>query len=234
MSRTQLLAAIVIIALGLGLVVGRRSLSDSTTANAAPGADGRAPADDSTSDDTTAPDDSSTDDTTGDDADDDRADGTTGEGGVEPEVLGPAPALTELDGWLQTEATSFDHFDGQVRIVQFWTFGCHNCKATIPHLQAIYERWHDEGLEIIGVHAPEFDYEKDPDAIAAAADDHGVTWPIALDTDKVNFRAWQPGRRFWPRTFVIDEAGQIRFDHIGEGRYDELEATVAHLIANGP
>ncbi len=151
-----------------------------------------------------------------------------------PDRLGPAPELVGIDGWLQTDATSLDDFDGQVRIVQFWTFGCHNCKATLPHLQAIYETHGSEGLEIIGVHAPEFDREKDPDAVAAAAVDLGVTWPIALDTTKISFRTWQTGRRFWPRTFVLDQEGEIRFDHIGEGRYDDLEATVAHLLEHGP
>jgi thiol-disulfide isomerase/thioredoxin len=151
-----------------------------------------------------------------------------------PENLGAAGTLRELEGWLQTDATSFEDFDGQVRVVQFWTFGCYNCRNTIPALQGIYERWQPEGLEIIGVHAPEFDREKDVDAIAAAAVEHGVVWPIALDTEKTNFRDWQPGRRFWPRTFVVDQNGDVRFDHIGEGHYDELEATVAYLVVNGP
>ncbi len=151
-----------------------------------------------------------------------------------PENLGPAGTLRDLDGWLQTDATSFEDFDGQVRIVQFWTFGCYNCRNTLPHLKGIYERWEPEGLEIIGVHAAEFEFEKDPDAIAEAAVKEGVTWPIALDTEKRNFWDWQPGRRFWPRTFVIDQNGDIRFDRIGEGRYQELEATVAYLVENGP
>lgn len=151
-----------------------------------------------------------------------------------PPRLGPAPELTQLDGWLQTSADDFHHFDGQVRIVQFWTFACSNCQATIPHLQGIYQRWQPRGLEIIGVHAPEFDFESKPDAIAAAAQRLGVTWPIALDTKRVNFAAWQPDGRYWPREVVIDQAGQIRFDHIGEGAYEQLEATVAYLIDNGP
>ena len=151
-----------------------------------------------------------------------------------PERRGPAGDLVELDGWLQTDATSFSDFDGQVKIVQFWTFGCFNCKNTIPHLQEIYAAHNGNGLEIIGVHTPEFDYEKDPDSIATAAADLGVTWPIALDTDKRNFRAWQPNRRFWPRTFVVDQEGEIRFEHIGEGAYDELAATVSYLLENGP
>lgn len=152
----------------------------------------------------------------------------------EPERLGQALDLEELDGWINTEADSFDAFDGQVRIVQFWTFSCYNCTATLPFLQDIYQTWEPEGLEIIGVHAPEFEFERDPAAVTEATVDLGVTWPVALDTDKRNFRSWQPGRRFWPRTFVIDQEGEVRFNHIGEGRYDDLEATVAYLIENGP
>ncbi len=149
-----------------------------------------------------------------------------------PPVLGPAPDLVDLDGWLQTDATRFADFDGQVRVVQFWTFSCSNCRATIPHLQELYADAGPRGLEIIGVHSPEFDSERDPAAIAQAAVDLGVTWPIALDTDKSNFRSWQGNRRFWPRTYVIDQAGQIRFDHIGEGDEDELAATVDWLLSN--
>ncbi len=148
-----------------------------------------------------------------------------------PPVLRAAPDLVDLDGWLQTEAVSLSDFDAPVKIVQFWTFGCYNCKNTIPYLQDIYATYHDDGLEIIGVHAPEFAYEADPLHVASAAADLGVTWPIALDTDKVNFRSWQSPRRFWPRTYVIDADGNIRFDRIGEGAYDELEATVAYLLA---
>ncbi|NNC42992.1 MAG: redoxin domain-containing protein [Acidimicrobiia bacterium] len=148
-----------------------------------------------------------------------------------PPVLRAAPDLVDLDGWLQTDAASFSDFDAPVKIVQFWTFGCYNCKNTIPYLQDIYATYRDDGLEIIGVHAPEFAYEADPANIASAAVDLGVTWPIALDTDKVNFRSWQSPRRFWPRTYVIDADGNIRFDRIGEGAYDELEATVAYLLA---
>ena len=153
--------------------------------------------------------------------------------GEAPPILAPKPDLAGLDGWLQSDATSLASFDGQVRIVQFWTFGCSNCKNTLPHLRALYAEHHDDGLEIIGVPSPEFDYEADTDNIAAAAVDLGVTWPIALDTEKVNFRAWQGRRRFWPRTYVLDQAGQVRFDHIGEGAYDELAETVEYLLATG-
>ncbi len=150
-----------------------------------------------------------------------------------PEQLGDAGTLTDLDGWLNTSATSLDEARGTVTILQFWTYACSNCKATLPHLQQIYAEYRSQGLQIIGVHSPEFSFEEDPANVVLAAADLGVTWPIALDTRKTNFRSWQGSRRFWPRTYVIDNQGQIRFNHVGEGSYDELESTVAWLLERG-
>jgi thiol-disulfide isomerase/thioredoxin len=111
-----------------------------------------------------------------------------------------------------------------------WKFGCINCKRTLPYLQEIYADHGGAGLEIVGVHSPEFTFEEDPVAVAAAAEELGVTWPIALDTRQRNFFGWQGSRGYWPRTYVIDQAGQVRFDHIGEGKYEELAATVHYLL----
>ncbi len=151
-----------------------------------------------------------------------------------PPLLREAPDLVGLDGWINSGALGLDSYGDQVRVVQFWTFGCRNCKNSLPHLQTIYNQWQPRGLEIIGVHSPEFDYERDINAVATAAAELGVNWPIALDPDKQSFRLWQGDRRFWPRTYVVDQRGMIRYDHIGEGDYDQLEATVAYLIENGP
>lgn len=149
-----------------------------------------------------------------------------------PPKLGAYQELVDLDGWINADAVDLSSYDGQVRIVKFWTFGCFNCKNTLPHLRDIYSRWQPEGLEIVAVHSPEFEYERDPVAVEQATVDQNIPWPVALDTDKKNFRIWQGSRRFWPRTYVLDRSGQIRYDHIGEGKYDELEATVAYLIEN--
>ena len=146
-------------------------------------------------------------------------------------MLGNPLPLTNLDGWLQTDITGLDDLRGRVVIVQFWTFGCRNCKNTLPYLQDIYADYKDLGLEIVGVHSPEFAYEEDPAAVAAAAKELGVTWPIALDTRQHSFFAWQGNRGYWPRTYVLDRDGLIRFDHIGEGKYAELEQIVAALLA---
>ncbi len=148
-------------------------------------------------------------------------------------VLRAAPDLVDIDGWLQTEVRSLDDLAGKVVVVQFWTFACRNCKATIPNLQEIYASFPRSEVEIVGVHAPEFSFESDPNAIREAAAELGVTWPIALDTSKRNFHSWQEGKTaYWPRTYVIDGSGDIRFDHIGEGKYAELRRAVASLVAD--
>ena len=152
-----------------------------------------------------------------------------------PENLGPRKELVNLDGWLNTQITNLDELDGKVVLVEMWTFGCSNCKARIPHSQDLYATLSREEFEIVGVHAPEFSFEAEIPNIEAAVLDLGVTWPVAIDTNKENFRAWQDGgRRFWPRTYVVDQNGDVRFDHIGEGKYDELEQTINWLLENPP
>lgn len=149
-----------------------------------------------------------------------------------PEVLQELhPALVGIDGWLQSEVESLEELRGQVVVVEFWTFGCYNCKNRIPYTQEMYARYRDQGLEIVGIHSPEFEYEKDVENIKKAMIDLGVTWPVALDTRRRTFWEWQTGgRAYWPRTYVLDREGRVRFDHIGEGKYRELEQTVAFLL----
>ena len=151
-------------------------------------------------------------------------------------ILGDADTLTGLDGWLNTDAESLEEIraDNELVIVQFWTFNCFNCKNTLGALGEIYEEYKDQGVEIVGVHAPEFDFEADVDNIIAAAADLDVTWPIALDTHKRNFHRWQEGPTgYWPRVYLIDSEGQIRLDRRGDGiaNYQRLESYVERLLA---
>ena len=131
--------------------------------------------------------------------------------------------------------TSLEELQGKVVAVQFWTFGCSNCTATIPHMRELYRKFQGQGFEIVGIHAPEFGFEADVDNIERAADDLGVTWPIVLDTDKRTFHSWQEGPTgHWPRIYLLDRDGHIRYDHIGEGRYDQIDAAVQALLAEAP
>ena len=153
------------------------------------------------------------------------------------EVLGVASTLTGLDGWLNTDAMSLEEIRAanKLTVVQFWTFGCRNCKNTLEALGQLYADFRGQGVEIVGVHSPEFSYEADVDNIIEAAADLGVVWPIALDTDKRNFHRWQEGNiGYWPRVYVIDGDNQIRFDRTGDGRatYAQLYETVERLLAD--
>ena len=153
------------------------------------------------------------------------------------EVLGEADTLTGLDGWLNTDVTSLEEIRAanKLTVVQFWTFGCRNCKNTLEALGQLYADFRHEGVEIVGVHSPEFSYEADVDNIIEAAADLGVVWPIALDTNKRNFHRWQEGNiGYWPRVYVIDGDNQIRFDRTGDGRatYAQLYETVERLLAD--
>lgn len=142
------------------------------------------------------------------------------------------PDLRDIDGWLQSDVSSLEELQGQVVAVQFWTFGCRNCKNTLPHMQDLYRQYHDQGLEIVGIHSPEFSYEAEIDAITEAAVDLGIDWPIVLDTEKRTFHWWQEGRTaHWPRVYLLDRRGHVRYDHIGEGRYSEIDAAVQALLA---
>ncbi len=157
---------------------------------------------------------------------------------LEPiEVLGVADTLSGLDRWLNTDATSLEEVRAanKLTVVQFWTFGCRNCKNTLTALGQLYADFGDQGMEIVGVHSPEFSYEADVDNIIEAAADLDVIWPIALDTDKRNFHRWQEGNiGYWPRVYVIDGDNQIRFDRKGDGRatYEKLYETVERLLAD--
>ena len=152
-------------------------------------------------------------------------------------VLKEADTLTGLDGWLNTSAASLEEIRAanQITVVQFWTFGCRNCKNTLQALGRLYDDFGGRGVEIVGVHSPEFSYEADVDNIIEAAAELNVTWPIALDTNKRNFHRWQEGAiAYWPRVYVIDSDNQVRFDRRGDGRatYEQLYATVEQLLAD--
>lgn len=142
-----------------------------------------------------------------------------------------APPVT-ASGWINTEALDADDLRGRVVLYDFWTFGCINCQRTMPYVQAWHERYEADGLLVLSVHTPEFDYERDPDAVAAFVEENGLTYPVALDPDKVTWRAF--GNHYWPHFYLHDIVGRRRYDHIGEGRYAETEDAIRFLLGVDP
>jgi thiol-disulfide isomerase/thioredoxin len=142
------------------------------------------------------------------------------------------PGPNQAEGWINSQALSEGNLAGEVVVYDFWTYSCVNCVRTIPYLQAWYERYHDDGLEIVGVHSPEFEFEKDPANVARAVEDLGVTWPVALDPE---LAVWQDfGNRYWPAKYVVDREGALRYYHFGEGAYDETEDVLRELLGVDP
>ncbi len=146
--------------------------------------------------------------------------------------LGPAPEITGITGWFNTangKPLTIKGLEGKVVLIDFWTFGCYNCRNTRPHVRALYDKYKDQGLEIIGVHTPEFSYERVPDNIKNAAQEQGVIWPIAMDPDFKTWRAYD--NHYWPALYFIDAKGHLRYSHFGEGNYEYNEQVVQQLLS---
>ncbi len=149
-------------------------------------------------------------------------------------VYGHAPPFYGIAHWLNTphgRPLTLEQLRGKVVLVDFWTYSCINCLRTLPHLEAWYRRYHSDGLEIVGVHTPEFAFEHDLGNVTAAAHRLGVTYPVALDNDYATWNAY--GNDAWPADFLVDQAGLVRGGHIGEGQYGTTEGEIRALLAAG-
>jgi len=140
-----------------------------------------------------------------------------------------APDLQGIKGYINTdESISLKDLKGKVVLIDFWTYSCINCIRTLPFLKDWDDKYSDDGLVIIGVHSPEFEFEKDYDNVLKAVTDNEIEYAVVQDNDFVTWRAYQ--NRFWPHKFLIDHEGYIRYDHIGEGSYDVTEKKIVELL----
>ena len=144
-------------------------------------------------------------------------------------VEGQMPSLEGAVQWLNSPPLTAAGLRGKVVLVDFWTYSCINCLRALPYVRAWAEKYKSAGLVVIGVHAPEFAFEKDIDNVRRATSDLGVTYPVAIDNNYAIWRAFK--NQYWPAHYFIDASGQVRHHHFGEGEYAQSEAVIQQLLA---
>ncbi len=144
-------------------------------------------------------------------------------------VEGQFPSLSGADGWLNSPPLTAADLQGKVVLIDFWTYSCINCIRTIPYIRAWGEKYRDQGLRVIGVHTPEFAFEKNVGNVRKAIDGFGITFPVAIDN---GFKIWRAfDNNYWPALYLIDATGRIRHHQFGEGGYDTTEKAIQELLA---
>jgi len=147
--------------------------------------------------------------------------------------FGTAPGFTGITDWFNSKPLSIQQLRGKVVLVDFWTYSCINCLRTLPHLKAWWKDYRAAGLEIVGVHTPEFAFEAVPHNVSAATKQLGVSWPVALDPKYATWKAYR--NQYWPAEYLIDKRGHIRNEHFGEGEYGRTEELIRQLLGEpGP
>lgn len=139
-----------------------------------------------------------------------------------------APEITGIGDWLNSNGETIAGLKGKVVLVDFWTYSCINCQRTLPFVTKWYDTYKDKGFTVLGVHAPEFSFEKKKENVQKAVKDFNINYPVALDND---FKTWNAyNNQFWPAEYLINKDGKIVRTHFGEGGYDETEKAIRYLL----
>ena len=148
---------------------------------------------------------------------------------IEDSGIKKAPNLVGISDYLNTtpEKISKD-MENKVILYDIWTYSCVNCIRTLPYITAWDEKYADQGLLIIGIHSPEFEFEKNAENVQVAIEKYGIDYPVVLDNDMKTWKAFE--NNYWPRKYIADHQGNIRYDHIGEGGYQETEKIIQQLL----
>ncbi len=147
-----------------------------------------------------------------------------------PTVLGSSPlySLSRATGWINSPPLTAKELKGKVVLIDFWAYSCINCIRSIPYLRAWAEKYKDSGLVVIGVHSPEFDFEKQAPNVEKAVQKFGITYPVALDSNLGIWNAFD--NQYWPAHYFIDAKGKVRYEHFAEGNYDQSERWIQELL----
>ena len=139
-----------------------------------------------------------------------------------------APEFRGLQGWLNSPPLTVSGLKGRVVLLEFWTFGCVNCVRTLPHMNQLHTNYAGDRFILVGVHTPEFEFEKVPEKVADAVKQFHIEYPVAIDNENATWKLY--GNQYWPRQTLVDANGRIRWEHVGEGDYDEMEDKVRELV----
>ena len=140
-----------------------------------------------------------------------------------------APNLVGIAHYLNTSPEELTkRIEDKVVLYDIWTYSCVNCIRTLPFITSWDEKYSDQGLLIIGIHSPEFEFEKNPQNVKAAIEKYGISYPVVMDNDMKTWKAFE--NNYWPRKYIADHEGNIRYDHIGEGSYQETEKIIQQLL----
>lgn len=131
--------------------------------------------------------------------------------------------------WINSEPLTLKDLRGRVVLIEFWTFGCINCRNSLPFVESWHDRYREKGLTVIGVHSPEFDEEKNVESLRKQVASLGIRYPVVTDNDYQTWKAYNV--EAWPTIFLLDKQGRIRWTRVGEGKYDETERLIQKLLA---
>ena len=142
----------------------------------------------------------------------------------------PAPEFSGISTWLNSQPLTLEALRGKVVLVQFWTYSCINCARTLPYVTKWHEKYKDKGLVVVGVHTPEFAFERETENVETAIKRFGITYPVAQDNQYRTWRAY--GNSYWPAAYLIDRSGTIVATQFGEGGYQQMENAIARLVGD--
>ncbi|MCI1101678.1 redoxin family protein [Stenotrophomonas maltophilia] len=152
------------------------------------------------------------------------------EAGAHPAQAAPAAGFDGGGPWHNSPPLALNQLRGQVVLVEFWTYACSNCLTVAPHVHQWHARYARQGLQVIGVHTPEFAYEGLPGNVRKATARLDITWPVVQDNQYRIWNAW--GNRFWPALYLVDRQGRVVYRHYGEGDYARTESEIQRLLAS--
>jgi thiol-disulfide isomerase/thioredoxin len=146
--------------------------------------------------------------------------------------MGPAPEFAGIQTWLNSPPLTMAGLRGKVVLIDFWTYSCINCLRTLPYVTRWYDTYKDKGLVVVGVHTPEFPFERETRNVETAIRRFGIKYPVAQDNAYATWKAYH--NEYWPAEYLVDQKGNIVLEHFGEGHYDEMEDAIRKLISAGP